>query len=153
MRTGTRSPSARCCWSPWSSTTGSGAGSRACRRVGSMEELTSTPVAEREATVVTAGQPPLLEARDVSKYFGAVVAIEGVSLTVRAGEITCLLGDNGAGKSTLIKTLSGVHVPDKGTLAVDGEPVIFNSPRDALDAGVATVYQDLAIMPLMSVTR
>ncbi len=118
-----------------------------------MEELTSTPVAEREATVVTAGQPPLLEARDVSKYFGAVVAIEGVSLTVRAGEITCLLGDNGAGKSTLIKTLSGVHVPDKGTLAVDGEPVIFNSPRDALDAGVVTVYQDLAIMPLMSVTR
>ena len=64
-----------------------------------------------------------------------------------------LLGDNGAGKSTLIKTLSGVHVPDKGTLAVDGEPVTFSSPRDALDAGVATVYQDLAIMPLMSVTR
>ncbi|MGK2850783.1 MAG: ATP-binding cassette domain-containing protein [Candidatus Limnocylindrales bacterium] len=96
---------------------------------------------------------PLLEARDVSKYFGAVVAIEDVSLTVRAGRITCLLGDNGAGKSTLIKTLSGVHVPDKGTLAVDGQPVRFDSPRDALDAGVATVYQDLAIMPLMSVTR
>ena len=76
-----------------------------------------------------------------------------MSLAVRAGEITCLLGDNGAGKSTLIKTLSGVHVPDKGTLAVDGAPVVFRSPRDALDAGVATVYQDLAIMPLMSVTR
>ena len=118
-----------------------------------MEELTSTPVAEREAAVVAADQPPLLEARDVSKYFGAVVAIEGVSLVVRAGEIACLLGDNGAGKSTLIKTLSGVHVPDKGTLAVNGEPVEFSSPRDALDAGVATVYQDLAIMPLMSVTR
>jgi simple sugar transport system ATP-binding protein len=103
---------------------------------------------------VAAGEPPaLLEARKVSKYFGAVVAIEDVSLIVRAGEITCLLGDNGAGKSTLIKTLSGVHVPDKGTLAVDGEPVQFSSPRDALDAGVATVYQDLAIMPLMSVTR
>jgi simple sugar transport system ATP-binding protein len=100
-----------------------------------------------------ASAAPLLEAREVSKYFGAVVAIEGVSLTVRAGEITCLLGDNGAGKSTLIKTLSGVHVPDKGTLAVDGHPVVFRSPRDALDAGVATVYQDLAIMPLMSVTR
>ncbi len=103
--------------------------------------------------VAGADRPPLLEARDVSKYFGAVVAIEGVSLTVHAGRITCLLGDNGAGKSTLIKTLSGVHVPDKGTLAVDGEPVQFASPRDALDAGVATVYQDLAIMPLMSVTR
>src|SRR5687768_10937617 len=118
-----------------------------------MEATTPTPVPEPVPTGPIAGQPPLLEARDVSKYFGAVVAIEGVSLTVRAGEITCLLGDNGAGKSTLIKTLSGVHVPDKGTFAVDGEPVIFNSPRDALDAGVATVYQDLAIMPLMSVTR
>ncbi len=106
----------------------------------------TTPVAPGE-------RRPLLEAREVSKYFGAVVAIEGVSLIVRAGEIACLLGDNGAGKSTLIKTLSGVHVPDKGTLAVDGEPVEFSSPRDALDAGVATVYQDLAIMPLMSVTR
>ncbi len=97
--------------------------------------------------------PLLLEARDISKYFGAVVALEGVSLTVEAGRITCLLGDNGAGKSTLIKTLSGVHPPDKGTLAVDGTPVVFGSPRDALDAGVATVYQDLAIMPLMSITR
>ncbi len=110
------------------------------------QPIAATPVAEAAST-------PLLEAREVSKYFGAVVAIEGVSLTVHAGRITCLLGDNGAGKSTLIKTLSGVHVPDKGTLAVDGEPVRFASPRDALDAGVATVYQDLAIMPLMSVTR
>jgi len=97
--------------------------------------------------------PPLLEARDISKYFGAVVALEGVSLMVRPGQVTCLLGDNGAGKSTLIKTLSGVHRPDKGTLAVDGQPVEFGSPRDALDAGIATVYQDLSVMPLMSVTR
>jgi len=118
-----------------------------------MEATIPAPVPEPAGTVATAERPPLLEARDVSKYFGAVVAIEGVSLIVRAGQITCLLGDNGAGKSTLIKTLSGVHVPDKGTLAVDGEPVVFGSPRDALDAGVATVYQDLAIMPLMSVTR
>jgi simple sugar transport system ATP-binding protein len=118
-----------------------------------MEATIPPPVPEPAGTVAAAERPPLLEARDVSKYFGAVVAIEGVSLVVRAGQITCLLGDNGAGKSTLIKTLSGVHVPDKGTLAVDGEPVLFGSPRDALDAGVATVYQDLAIMPLMSVTR
>src|SRR6266550_8959746 len=96
---------------------------------------------------------PLLEARNISKYFGAVVALEGVSLAVRAGRITCLLGDNGAGKSTLIKTLSGVHPPDDGTLAVDGEPVVFTSPRDALDAGIATVYQDLSVMPLMSISR
>src|SRR5687767_7757974 len=118
-----------------------------------MDATTPTPDSPPAATGPIADRPPLLEAREVSKYFGAVVAIEGVSLIVRAGEISCLLGDNGAGKSTLIKTLSGVHVPDKGTLAVDGEPVTFSSPRDALDAGVATVYQDLAIMPLMSVTR
>jgi simple sugar transport system ATP-binding protein len=96
---------------------------------------------------------PLLEARNISKYFGAVVALEGVSLEVRAGEINCLLGDNGAGKSTLIKTLSGVHPPDEGTLAIDGEPVTFGSPRDALNAGIATVYQDLSVMPLMSISR
>ena len=76
-----------------------------------------------------------------------------MSLEVRAGEINCLLGDNGAGKSTLIKTLSGVHTPDEGTLAVDGGPVKFNAPRDALDAGIATVYQDLSVMPLMSISR
>jgi simple sugar transport system ATP-binding protein len=98
-------------------------------------------------------RPPLLEARNISKYFGAVVALEGVSLEVRAGEINCLLGDNGAGKSTLIKTLSGVHPPDEGTLAIDGEPVTFGSPRDALNAGIATVYQDLSVMPLMSISR
>ena len=101
----------------------------------------------------TPSGPALLEARDVSKYFGAVVALEHVSLTVRAGEVNCLLGDNGAGKSTLIKILSGVHEPDEGTLAVDGQEARFSSPRDALDAGVATVYQDLAVMPLMSVSR
>ena len=108
---------------------------------------------ESAPAAAAADQTPLLEARDISKYFGAVVAIEGVSLEVRAGQVTCLLGDNGAGKSTLIKTLSGVYRPDKGTLAVDGQPVEFGSPRDALDAGIATVYQDLSVMPLMSVTR
>ena len=119
--------------------------------------MESTPMTDalmdKAPAPVTADTPPLLEARDVSKYFGAVVALEGVSLTVRPGQVTCLLGDNGAGKSTLIKTLSGVHRPDKGTLAVDGKPVEFSSPRDALDAGIATVYQDLSVMPLMSVTR
>ena len=111
------------------------------------------PTAAPAATARTGDHPPLLEARDISKYFGAVVALEGVSLTVRAGQINCLLGDNGAGKSTLIKTLSGVHPPDEGTLAIDGEPVRFDSPRDALNAGIATVYQDLSVMPLMSISR
>ena len=96
---------------------------------------------------------PLLEARDVSKYFGAVVALEGVSLAVRAGEVNCLLGDNGAGKSTLIKILSGVYEQDAGALLIEGQPVRFSSPRDALNAGIATVYQDLSVLPLMSVSR
>jgi simple sugar transport system ATP-binding protein len=96
---------------------------------------------------------PLLEAREVSKYFGAVVALEGVSLAVRAGEVNCLLGDNGAGKSTLIKILSGVHEQDAGSILVAGQPTRFTSPRAALDAGIATVYQDLSVLPLMSVSR
>ena len=96
---------------------------------------------------------PILEAHDISKYFGRVIALEHVSLSVRPGEVNCLLGDNGAGKSTLIKILSGVHRPDSGTLAMNGNPVTLDSPRDALDRGIATVYQDLAVLPLMSVSR
>jgi simple sugar transport system ATP-binding protein len=96
---------------------------------------------------------PLVELIDVSKNFGSVQALEGISLAVRGGEVCCLLGDNGAGKSTLIKILSGVHQPSSGELRVDGEPVRFASPRHALDRGIATVYQDLAMVPLMSITR
>jgi simple sugar transport system ATP-binding protein len=95
----------------------------------------------------------LLEVRNVSKYFGSVNALKDISATVDAGEVTCVLGDNGAGKSTLIKILSGVHQPSEGALLVDGEPVSFSSPRDALAHGIATVYQDLALIPLMSVWR
>ncbi|MDQ4000773.1 MAG: ATP-binding cassette domain-containing protein, partial [Actinomycetota bacterium] len=96
---------------------------------------------------------PLIEARSLSKYFGSVVALEDVSVQVRAAEVMCLLGDNGAGKSTLIKIFSGVHQPDKGTLLVDGEETEFNSPRDAIDRGITTVYQDLAMIPLMGISR
>lgn len=96
---------------------------------------------------------PLIELRSVSKYFGNVIALEDVSMRVHSGEVMCLLGDNGAGKSTLIKCLSGVHPPDKGTLLVDGRETRFGSPRDALECGIATVYQDLAMIPLMSVAR
>ncbi len=74
-------------------------------------------------------------------------------MTVYPGEVMCLLGDNGAGKSTLIKTLSGVHKPSQGEIEIEGKPVAFGSPKDALDAGIATVHQHLAIQPLMSVTR
>ncbi len=100
-----------------------------------------------------ANDAPLMEARDVSKYFGHVVALEDISMQIKAGEVTCLLGDNGAGKSTLIKIFSGVHQPDKGSITLDGEEVTFNSPRDAIDRGIATVYQDLAMIPLMGISR
>lgn len=95
----------------------------------------------------------ILQLEDVSKFFGSVIALNGVTLRLRRGEVHCLLGDNGAGKSTLIKTLAGVHAPDKGTYLVEGNPVRFCSPREALDLGIATVYQDLALVPLMSVAR
>ena len=96
---------------------------------------------------------PLLELRDLGKDYGSVIALDGISATVRAGEVTCVLGDNGAGKSTLIKVLSGVHRADRGQLLLDGRPVSFGAPREALDAGIATVFQDLAMIPLMSIWR
>jgi simple sugar transport system ATP-binding protein len=96
---------------------------------------------------------PIIEVRELVKHFGSVIALSGVSMTVGRGEVMCLLGDNGAGKSTLIKTLAGVHRPTRGEYLVEGRPVSFESPRDALDAGIATVYQDLAMIPLMSITR
>ncbi len=96
---------------------------------------------------------PLLEVCDVHKHFGGVIALSGVSTTARAGEITCVLGDNGAGKSTFIKMLAGVFPPDRGQILLDGEQVRLSSPRAALDAGIATVYQDLAMIPLMSIWR
>jgi simple sugar transport system ATP-binding protein len=108
--------------------------------------------ATRKKVANTNGQPAL-EVRSVSKYFGSVNALEDVSLAVYTGQVTCVLGDNGAGKSTLIKILSGVHAPDKGEVLFDGEVVSFAGPRDARARGIATVFQDLATVPLMSVWR
>ncbi len=96
---------------------------------------------------------PAIEARGISKFFGSVVSVSKVSLTVHPGTVMCLLGDNGAGKSTLIKILSGVYQPSEGRIMVQGRETVLESPRVALDLGVATVYQDLAIVPLMSITR
>lgn len=96
---------------------------------------------------------PLIELRNVSKFFGTVIALKDVSFDVGAGEVHCLLGDNGAGKSTLIKTMSGVYTPDSGEIWVAGKPARFGSPKAALDNGIATVYQDLALVPLMSIAR
>ena len=95
----------------------------------------------------------LLETDAISKYYGNVVALTGVSMHVNAGEVTCILGDNGAGKSSFIKILSGVHRHDSGRLLVDGDEVQFGSPRDARAKGIATVYQDLAMVSLMSIWR
>jgi simple sugar transport system ATP-binding protein len=104
----------------------------------------TTDVTERTA---------LVHLEDVGKRYGNVRALEGVSLEVHAGDITCVLGDNGAGKSTLIKIVAGLHRHDAGAFRIDGEEVRLTSPREALDRGIATVYQDLAVVPLMPVWR
>jgi simple sugar transport system ATP-binding protein len=95
----------------------------------------------------------MVELRSASKFFGSVIALKDVSMSVYAGEVMCLLGDNGAGKSTLIKIFAGVHQQTEGQVFVEGEEVLFDSPRDALARGIATVYQDLAMIPLMSIDR
>jgi simple sugar transport system ATP-binding protein len=95
----------------------------------------------------------VLRMERVSKHFGHLRALSDVSLDVEAGRVFCLLGDNGAGKSTLIRILSGVHQPSAGRCLVDGEPIVFESPRNALERGIATVHQDLALIPLLSVWR
>ena len=95
----------------------------------------------------------LIEFNNISKFFGKVIALKDVTMKLKKGEIMCLLGDNGAGKSTLIKVLSGVHPMTSGEIKVDGEKVNFSSPRQASDAGIGTVYQDLALKALTSVTR
>jgi simple sugar transport system ATP-binding protein len=96
---------------------------------------------------------PLLQLRDVSKSFGSLTALDSVSMAIYPGEVLCLLGDNGAGKSTLIKIISGVFAPDAGTVVWGEDAVVFEHPRDAMDRGIGTVYQDLAMLPLMSVAR
>ena len=107
---------------------------------------------------VTTTEPPargttIVEVQDIGKRYGNIIALCDVSTSVKAGEVTCVLGDNGAGKSTFIKILAGAHQHTDGTLLVDGEPTMFGSPADALGKGIATVYQNLAVVPLMPVWR
>ncbi|MEU9212313.1 ATP-binding cassette domain-containing protein [Streptomyces sp. NPDC048415] len=96
---------------------------------------------------------PIVELRAAGKSYGNIRALHGVHLSVRPGQVTCVLGDNGAGKSTLIKIVSGLHQHTEGEFVVDGEAVRFSTPREALNRGIATVYQDLATVPLMPVWR
>jgi simple sugar transport system ATP-binding protein len=109
-------------------------------------------IAEHAAPDLAKGEP-LVEMENVGKSYGAINALEGINLRVNAGEVACVLGDNGAGKSTLIKIISGLHKHSDGTLKVDGKERHFSSPRESLDSGIATVYQDLAVVPLMEVWR
>ncbi|WP_282602581.1 ATP-binding cassette domain-containing protein [Paracoccus sp. PARArs4] len=102
---------------------------------------------------MTKGNAPIIQMTDIEKHFGSVIALAGVSVDIFPGECHCLLGDNGAGKSTFIKTMSGVHKPTHGQILFEGRPMHFNDPRDAIAAGIATVHQHLAMIPLMSVSR
>ena len=95
----------------------------------------------------------IIKLENIKKNFGSVIALDGVSFDVKPGECHCLLGDNGAGKSTFIKTMSGVHPPSSGQIYFQGEKASFQSPHDAISKGIATVYQDLGMIPLMSVSR
>ena len=105
------------------------------------------------ATADTRTEAPLVRLTDAGKNYGNIIALQGVTLEVGGSEVTCCLGDNGAGKSTLIKIIAGLHQHTHGTYEVEGEDVRFDSPREALDRGIATVYQDLAVVPLMPVWR
>ncbi len=105
------------------------------------------------ATADTRTKAPLVRLTDAGKNYGNIIALQGVTLDVGGSEVTCVLGDNGAGKSTLIKIIAGLHQHTHGTYEVEGEQVRFGSPREALDRGIATVYQDLAVVPLMPVWR
>lgn len=96
---------------------------------------------------------PIIRMSNIEKHFGSVIALAGVTVDFFPGECHCLLGDNGAGKSTFIKTMAGVHKPTKGEITFEGQPMHFEDPRDSIAAGIATVYQDLAMIPLMSVSR
>ncbi|MBM6406021.1 sugar ABC transporter ATP-binding protein [Phycicoccus sp. CSK15P-2] len=110
-------------------------------------------MAALEDTRVESTDRPVLELEDIGKSYGNVNALRGVNISVRQGEVTCVLGDNGAGKSTLIKIIAGLHEYTEGTMKVGGVIRQFNSPRAAQSLGIATVYQDLALAPLMAVWR
>jgi ABC-type sugar transport system ATPase subunit len=97
--------------------------------------------------------PPLLQARSITKRFGALQALADVDVDIHAGEVLAILGDNGAGKSTFIKILSGAYEPSAGTLLLDGAPVTFASPQDAADIGIATIFQELALSENLSIAE
>jgi len=94
---------------------------------------------------------PILEAKNLVKTYGRVVAVDGASLKLFPGEVLAVVGDNGAGKSTLIKCLSGAEIPDDGSIELDGKEISFRRPQDSREAGIETVYQNLAISPALDI--
>lgn len=96
---------------------------------------------------------PMIECRDLHKWYSGVHALKGVTLSIAPGEVVGLVGDNGAGKSTLIKIISGVHGPDRGTILVEGRPAIIRSPKQAMKLGIETIYQYNSMVPSMSIAR
>ncbi len=114
-----------------------------------MTTTAEAPIAETPS----GGDVPLIELKSVGKSYGNIIALKDINLAVCAGQVTGVLGDNGAGKSTLIKIIAGLHKPTEGELLIDGEAMTFDSPKDALANGIATVYQDLAVVALMPVWR
>jgi simple sugar transport system ATP-binding protein len=114
------------------------------------DKKTDTPT---NVAAPAAAGTAVIEVKDIGKRYGNIIALSDVSTSVRAGEVTCVLGDNGAGKSTFIKILAGAHEHSDGDLLIDGKATTLSSPRAALELGIATVYQDLAVVPLMPVWR
>jgi simple sugar transport system ATP-binding protein len=112
-----------------------------------------TTQAAPEPPAPAASETPVIEARNIRKYYGSLVALDNVSLAIRPREIVGLVGDNGAGKSTLVKVLAGAHSPSAGELFVDGEPCTFHSPLEARKLGIETVYQDLALSTELTVAE
>jgi simple sugar transport system ATP-binding protein len=123
------------------------------RRLPSGSANDGVTVTRHKIEPIPAGAVPVMEAVNVTKAFGATTALVDVSLKAYKGRILALLGDNGAGKSTLIKILCGVYRPDRGELRFNGEPITLKNPADARGRGIATVFQDLAVCELLSVTR
>ncbi len=103
--------------------------------------------------VTDASEAPILSLRGIGKSYGPVVAVRGIDLDIRRGEVLAVCGDNGAGKSSLIKVISGAEEPTEGEMRLRGETVRFRSPQDALAKGVATIYQDLALAPRLSIAQ
>src|SRR4028118_1531319 len=98
-------------------------------------------------------QAPVLEVRRVTKRFPGVLALDDISFVLRPGEVHALVGENGAGKSTMIKVMTGVYSPDEGQILFEGEEVSFAEPRESQEAGISTIYQEINLIPLLSVAE